>query len=210
MAKSMDDDPEHVPPQSTADALRARLGSRPIALVGMPGSGKSSIGRRLAPRLGLPFVDADAAIEEAAGGMSIAELFAKHGEAEFRALEARVIARLLEEGSSVIATGGGALLNEGTRALIRDRAVSVWLRAEIPVLMRRVRRKSDRPLLQGKDPETTLRKLLAEREPLYAEARIVVTSREGPHEAIVDLIMDALDRDLEPASMARSPAETRA
>lgn len=210
MAKPMDDDPEDVPPQSTDDALRARLGSRAIALVGMPGSGKSSIGRRLAPRLGLPFVDADAAIEEAAGGMSIAEIFAKHGEAEFRALEARVIARLLEEGPSVIATGGGALLNEGTRALIRDRAVSVWLKAEIPVLMRRVRRKSGRPLLQGKDPETTLRKLLTEREPLYAEARIIVTSREGPHEAIVDLIMDALDRDMEPASMARSPAETRA
>ena len=210
MAKSMDDDQEHVPPQSTADALRARLGSRPIALVGMPGSGKSSIGRRLAPRLGLPFVDADTAIEEAAGGMSIAELFAKHGEAEFRALEARVIARLLEEGPSVIATGGGAMLNEGTRTLIRDRAVSVWLKAGIPVLMRRVRRKSDRPLLQGKDPETTLRKLLSEREPLYAEARIIVTSREGPHEAIVDLIMDALERELEPASMARNPAETRA
>jgi shikimate kinase len=210
MANPMDDDSEHVPAQRTVDAIRARLGSRAIALVGMPGSGKSSIGRRLAPRLGLPFVDTDAAIEEAAGGMSIAEIFAKHGEAEFRALEARVIARLLEQGPSVIATGGGALLNEGTRALIRDRAVSVWLKAEIPVLMRRVRRKSDRPLLQGKDPETTLRKLLAEREPLYAEARIVVTSREGPHEAIVDLIMDALERDLEPASMARSPAETRA
>ena len=210
MAKSMGDDPEHVPQRSTVDALRACLGSRPIALVGMPGSGKSSIGRRLAPRLGLPFVDADAAIEEAAGGMSIAELFAKHGEAEFRALEARVIARLLEEGPSVIATGGGALLNEGTRALVRNRAVSVWLKADIPVLMRRVRRKSDRPLLQGKDPETTLRKLLVEREPLYAEARIIVTSREGPHEVIVDLIMDALERDLEPDAMARNPAETRA
>lgn len=207
----MDEDAEHVPPQRVADAVRARLGSRAIALVGMPGSGKSSIGRRLAPRLDLPFVDADAEIEAAAGGMSVADIFAKHGEAEFRSLEARVIARLLDEGSAVIATGGGALLNEGTRALIRERAVSVWLQAEIPVLMRRVRRKNDRPLLQGMDPETTLKKLLAEREPLYAEARVVVTSREGPHESVVDSILEALDRGLLPEEPARrSPAETRA
>jgi shikimate kinase len=210
MAKPMDDDPEHVAPQRTADALRARLGTRAIALVGMPGSGKSSIGRRLAPRLGLPFIDADTAIEEAAGGMSVADIFAKHGEAEFRALEARVIARLLDEGQAVIATGGGALLNEGTRALIRERAVSIWLKAEIPVLMRRVRRKSDRPLLQGKDPETTLGKLLREREPLYAEAQIVVTSREGPHESVVDSIIEALERKFPPEEPARSPAETGA
>lgn len=207
----MNEDAGHVPPQRAADALRARLGSRAIALVGMPGSGKSSIGRRLAPRLGLPFIDADAEIEEAAGGMSIAEIFTKHGEAEFRSLEARVIARLLDEGPAVIATGGGALMNEGTRALIRDRAVSIWLKAEIPVLMRRVRRKSDRPLLQGTDPETTLRDLLADREPLYAEARIVVTSREGPHESVVDSILESLDRAVLPEEPSRRrPAETRA
>src|SRR5690606_38509894 len=116
-------------------------------------------------------------IEQAAGGMSVADIFAKHGEAEFRALEARVIARLLEEGPSVIATGGGALLNEGTRNLIREKAISVWLKADIPVLMRRVRRKSNRPLLKGKDPEEILKELLTEREPLYAEANIVVISR---------------------------------
>jgi shikimate kinase len=207
----MDEAGEHLPLRRAADALRARLGSRAIALVGMPGSGKSSVGRRLAPRLGLPFIDADAEIEQAAGGMTVAEIFAKHGEAEFRALEARVIARLLDEGPAVIATGGGALMNEGTRALIRDRAVSIWLKADIPVLMRRVRRKSDRPLFKGKDTETTLRKLLADREHLYAEAQIVVTSREGPHESVVDSILEELDRSILPEEPARqSPAETRA
>jgi shikimate kinase len=211
MAKPMDDDPEPVASPRAADALRARLGSRTIALVGMPGSGKSSVGRRLAPRLGLPFVDADVAIEEAAGGMSIADIFAKHGEAEFRSLEARVIARLLDEGPAVIATGGGALLNASTRALLRDRAVSIWLKAEIPVLMRRVRRKNDRPLLKGQDPEATLKQLLADREPFYAEAPIVVTSREGPHEAVVDSIMQALEHRLLAEEPSRnSPAETRA
>jgi shikimate kinase len=207
----MDEDSEHGPSQRATEELRARLGLRAIALVGMPGSGKSSIGRRLAPRLDLPFIDADAAIEEAAGGMSVADIFAKHGEAEFRSLEARVIARLLDEGPAVIATGGGALMNEGTRALIRDRAISIWLKAEIPVLLRRVRRKSDRPLLHGKDPETTLKKLLADREPLYAEADFVVASREGPHESVVDSIIEALDRGVLPeGSAAPKAAETRA
>jgi shikimate kinase len=130
--------------------------------------------------------------------MTISEIFAKHGEAEFRSLEARVIARLLDEGPSVIATGGGALVNEGTRRLIRDKAVAVWLKAEIPVLLRRVRRKTDRPLLKGKDPETTLRKLLADRETLYAQAPIVITSHEGPHDTVVDEIVEALDRCLPP------------
>jgi shikimate kinase len=185
------------PQERTPEALRARLGTRSIALVGMPGSGKSSIGRRLAPRLDLPFIDADAMIEEAAGGMSVEEIFAKHGEAEFRSLEARVIARLLDGGPAVIATGGGALMNANTRALVRERAITIWLRAEIPVLMRRVRRKSDRPLLKGKDPEATLKRLLAEREPVYAEADIVVTSREGPHDAVVDAIMAELEHRLE-------------
>jgi shikimate kinase len=186
-------------PQDVAEALRARLGRRAIALVGMPGSGKSSIGRRLAPRVGVAFVDADAEIEEAAGGMTVAEIFAAHGEAEFRALEARVIARLLDEGPSVIATGGGALINESTRRLVAEKSVAVWLKAEIPVLLRRVRRKSDRPLLKGKDPEATLRQLLADREPLYAEAPIVVASREGPHEHVVDSIVEELERILSPA-----------
>lgn len=184
-------------PKPNADVIRARLGARSIALVGMPGSGKSSIGRRLAPRLDLPFIDSDAKIEEAAGGMSIADIFAKHGEAEFRSLEARVIARLLDDGPSVISTGGGALLNAGTRALLHDRAITVWLKAEISVLMRRVRRKGERPLLAGKEPEAALKKLLSERESLYADARIVVTSREGPHEVVVDSIVEAIERELD-------------
>ncbi|HEY7457798.1 MAG TPA: shikimate kinase [Xanthobacteraceae bacterium] len=182
--------------ERTAAALRARLGARSIVLVGMPGSGKSSIGRRLAPRLGLPFVDADAEIEKAAG-MPISEIFAKHGEPYFRDGEARVIARLLDDGPAVIATGGGALMNASTRALVRERAIAVWLKAEIPVLMRRVRRKTDRPLLKDKDPEATLQQLLTEREPIYAEADIVVTSREGPHEVVVDAIMAELTQRLE-------------
>jgi shikimate kinase len=192
----------------SGETLRTRLGARSIALVGMPGSGKSSIGRRLAPRLGVPFVDADAKIEEAAGGMSIADIFAKHGEAEFRSLEARVIARLLDDGPSVIATGGGALMNAGTRALIQQRAIAVWLKAEIAVLLRRVRRKSDRPLLQGKDPEATLKDLLADREPIYATADIVITSREGPHENVVDSIIAELEQRLriEPAPDGRTEA----
>lgn len=195
-------------PSPAADMLRARLGARAIALVGMPGSGKSSIGRRLAPRLGLAFVDADAKIEEAAGGMSVADIFAKHGEAEFRSLEARVIARLVDSGPAVIATGGGALTHAGTRALIHRRAVCVWLKAEIAVLLRRVRRKSDRPLLKGTDPEARLTELLAQREPLYAESAIVVTSREGPHEAVVDSIFDALNDHL--AREGREPAQADA
>jgi shikimate kinase len=182
--------------EPSGETLRARLGTRSIVLVGMPGSGKSSIGRRLAPRIGLPFVDADAEIEKAAG-MRISEIFAKHGEPYFRDGEARVIARLLDEGPSVIATGGGALVNIGTRELIHKRAIAIWLKAEISVLMRRVRRKSDRPLLKSADPEATLQRLLNEREPIYAEADIVVMSREGPHDAVVDEILAGLNKRLE-------------
>jgi shikimate kinase len=178
-----------------ADALRARLGRRAIVLVGMPGSGKSSIGRRLAQWLGLPFADADAEIEQAAG-MSIIDIFASRGEAEFRAGEARVIARLIDERPQVIATGGGAFMNPDTRALIGARAVSVWLKAEIPVLLRRVKRKSERPLLQTADPEATLRRLLGDRDSTYAEADIVIPSHEGPHEAVVEAIVAALDHRL--------------
>jgi shikimate kinase len=178
-----------------AHALRARLGRRAIVLVGMPGSGKSSIGRRLAQRLGLPFADVDAEIEQAAG-MSISEIFATRGEAEFRAGEARVIARLIDERPRVLATGGGAFMNAETRALIGERGISIWLKVEIPVLLRRVKRKGDRPLLQTADPEETLKRLLAEREGSYEKADIVVPSHEGPHEAVVEAIVEALDRRL--------------
>lgn len=181
------------PQQENAKPLRERLGSRCVVLVGMPGSGKSSIGRRLAPKLGMDFVDADAEIVKAANGMTIPEIFARHGEAEFRSLETRVIGRLLEEKPAVIATGGGAFMNAATRAAARKRGVSVWLKADIPVLMRRVKRKNDRPLLRGENPEGVLKKLLSEREQTYAEADIVITSREGPHETVVQEIIDNLD-----------------
>ncbi len=178
----------------SAKALRSRLGARSILIVGMPGSGKSSIGRRLAPKLGLDFFDADAEIIKAANGMTIPEIFAKHGEAEFRSLEARVIGRLLDARSSVIATGGGAFMNPDTRAAAKKKSVSIWLKADIPILLRRVKRKNDRPLLRGDDPESVLKRLLSEREHTYAEADIVIVSREGPHEAVVDEITDNLDR----------------
>ena len=165
------------------------LGRRSIVLVGMMGVGKSSIGRRLGARLGVPFVDADTEIEKAAG-MSIADIFARHGEADFRSGEARVIARLLEGGPQVLATGGGAVMNADTRAAIKAKGVSIWLSAEFDVLMRRIaKRKNERPMLQTADPAATLRALLAEREPIYAQSDLTVQSREVPHDAIVGEIM---------------------
>jgi shikimate kinase len=175
-----------------ASAILPRLGRRSIVLVGMMGVGKSSIGRRLGARLGVPFVDADTEIEKAAG-MSIADIFARHGEADFRSGEARVIARLLEGGPQVLATGGGAVMNADTRAAIKAKGVSIWLSADLDVLMRRInKRKNDRPMLMTADPAATLRQLLAEREPVYAQADITVQSREVPHDAIVAEIMRAL------------------
>jgi shikimate kinase/3-dehydroquinate synthase len=156
------------------------------------GSGKTSTGRRLAQRLGLPFVDADAEIELAAG-MTIAEIFAKHGEPSFRDGERRVMARLLEEGPRVIATGGGAFLHEETRTRIAARGISVWLKADPEVLWRRVRKRSHRPLLQSPDPETTLRMLLEQRYPYYARADVTVASRDGPHELAVEEIVSAIE-----------------
>jgi shikimate kinase len=172
-------------------AIVAALGSRSVALVGMMGAGKSSIGRRLALRLGIPFIDADAEIEKAAG-MTIPDIFAIRGEGDFRAGEARVIARLLEGGPQVLATGGGAFMNSDTRALIAAKGVSVWLKAEFEVLMRRIRRRHDRPLLKTDDPAATLKQLMSERYPIYATADVTVQSRELPHDKIVDEILDAL------------------
>jgi shikimate kinase len=171
--------------------LAAALGRRSIVLVGMMGAGKSSIGRRLAARLGIPFSDADAEIEEAAG-MSVADIFEAHGEPSFRSGEARVIARLLEHGPQVLATGGGAFISPQTRAKIHEKGISVWLKAEIDVLSRRLRRRGDRPLLKTADPTTTLANLLAARNPIYGEANLVVVSRDVPHEVIVEEIMTAL------------------
>jgi shikimate kinase len=180
------------PERASAAAILSLLGSRSIVLVGMMGVGKSSIGRRLAARLGVPFVDADSEIEKAAG-MSIADIFARHGEADFRSGEARVIARLLDGGPQVLATGGGAVMNADTRAAIKAKGVSIWLSAEFDVLMRRInKRKNDRPMLQTADPAATLRDLLVAREPAYAQADLTVQSREVPHDAIVSEIMTAL------------------
>jgi shikimate kinase len=178
--------------RASAAAILSLLGSRSIVLVGMMGVGKSSIGRRLAARLGVPFVDADAEIEKAAG-MSIADIFARHGEVDFRSGEARVIARLLDGGPQVLATGGGAVMNADTRTAIKAKGVSIWLSAEFEVLMRRInKRKNDRPLLQTADPAATLRELLVAREPVYAQADLTVQSREVPHDAVVSEIMTAL------------------
>jgi shikimate kinase len=178
--------------QPSAAAILGLLGSRSVVLVGMMGVGKSSIGRRLAARLGVPFVDADAEIEKAAG-MSIADIFARHGEADFRSGEARVIARLLDGGPQVLATGGGAVMNADTRAAIKAKGVSIWLSAEFDVLLRRInKRKNERPMLQTADPAATLRELLVAREPVYALADLTVQSREVPHDAIVSEIMAAL------------------
>jgi len=164
---------------------------RTIALVGMMGAGKSSVGRRLAERLGLPFRDADSEIE-AAAGMSIADIFAERGEAEFRAGERRVIERLLGEPPHVLATGGGAFIQPKTRALIEARAISVWLRADIDLLMSRVLKRKTRPLLQTEDPRRTMADLLAAREPIYALADIAVDALDAPHEATVDAVAAAL------------------
>jgi shikimate kinase len=172
-------------------AIVGALGVRSVVLIGMMGAGKSSVGRRLAARLGLGFADADCEIETAAG-MTIPEIFARHGEESFRSGEQRVIARLLDEGPRVLATGGGAFMNEATRAAVRANAVSCWLDADLDVLLRRVKRRTDRPLLANGDMAATLRRLLEERRPFYAEADVTIRSRETPHEKIVDVIVAAL------------------
>jgi shikimate kinase len=171
--------------------ISAALGTRSIVLVGMMGAGKTTIGRRLSARLRLPFVDADSEIE-AAAGMSIPDIFETHGEPHFRDGEARVIARLLDGGPAVIATGGGAFMREETRSRIGRKAVSIWLKADADVIMKRVKRRADRPLLQTADPAATVGRLIEEREPVYQHADLTIASRDVPHEKIVDECMDAL------------------
>lgn len=188
-------------------AVAASLGARSVVLVGMMGAGKSSVGRKLGQRLGLGFVDADSEIEQAAG-MSIPDIFETRGEAEFRSGEARVIARLLEGGPQVLATGGGAFMNAETREAIRRRGVSIWLKADFEVLMRRIRRRSDRPLLRTPDPAATLRELMDKRYPVYAQADLTIESRDVPHDVIVDEIVDALRGALGRAAPASSVQET--
>src|SRR5262245_42039991 len=191
------------------DTIRARLGGRSIVLIGMPACGKSALGRRLAPRLELSFVDVDEEIERAAS-KSIKEIFADHGEAYFRDGERRVIARLLASGCQVLATGGGALLNEETRANIRRSSISVWVKADLALLVRRVTKRNTRPLFEGRDAEAVVRDLMEARHPIYAAAAdIVVESRDVPHEVIVGEIVEALARSprlTEPAANSEGPA----
>ncbi len=165
---------------------------RTIVLVGLMGAGKTAIGRRLAQALGLPFRDADAEIETAAG-MSVSEIFAGHGEPFFRDAERRLIARLLDEPPHVLATGGGAFINDATRALIKSKAISVWLKADLDVLMKRVGKRATRPLLATGDPRETMQRLMNERYPIYAKADITVESVDGPHERAVEAILRELE-----------------
>ena len=195
--------------KSPETAVVAALAGRSLALVGMMGAGKSTIGRRLAARLRMRFVDADAEIELAAG-MPIPEIFDTHGEPHFRDGEARVIARLLNGGPIVLATGGGAVLREETRARLSERAVSIWLKADAEVILRRVRRRADRPLLQTADPAETIKRLIAEREPIYQQADITIASRDVPYEWIVDECIGLLHRRLcRGETTAPKPGETR-
>ncbi len=174
-----------------AKRVAAALGARSIVLVGMMGAGKTSVGKRLASKLGLPFVDADMEIE-AGAQLTIPEIFERFGEAYFREGERKVIARLLNSGPQVLATGGGAFMNKTTRENIAARGVSIWLKPDVEVLLARVRKKSNRPLLQTADPEATLRRILEERSPTYALADIIIESRDGPHESVVDLTLRRL------------------
>ena len=176
--------------------INARLKDRSIVLIGLMGAGKTTVGRRLAQRLDLPFVDADHEIERAAG-KSIAEIFAEDGEAFFRNGEERVIARLLNDGPQVLATGGGAWMREATRERVRQRGISVWLKADIDVLMERVSRRPGRPLLEQDDPRVVMERLIAERYPVYAQADITVESADAPHHVMVARIIRRLAKWLE-------------
>jgi shikimate kinase len=185
-------------PMSGCDIERA---ARSIVLVGIMGAGKSAIGRRLAQRLALPFVDADDEIE-AAAGCTIEDIFARYGEAEFRKGEEKVLRRLMRGPRKVLATGGGAFVNQRTRQAIKARGVSVWLRADLETLMRRVGRRNDRPMLKGGNPRELMAKLMESRYPIYAEADLVVDSTEGPHDLVVQDIAERLGRYLAEAAPA--------
>lgn len=172
--------------------ISRQLGTRSLVLVGLMGAGKSTVGRRLAQTLKLPFRDADHEIE-AAAGMTIPDIFAIHGEEHFRDGERRVIARLLQEGPIVLATGGGAFMNAETRQNIAEHGISIWLKADLDILMKRVRKRDTRPLLRNPDPEGTMRHLMEQRYPVYAKADITIDSREAPHDRVVADIVKVLN-----------------
>jgi shikimate kinase len=173
------------------DELNALLAGRPVVLVGMMGAGKTTVGRRLATRLGRHFVDSDEEVEKAAG-MSIEDIFATHGEADFRAGEVRVIARLLKDRDLVLGTGGGAFINPETRALVKGSAVSVWIKADFDLLFARVQRRSNRPLLKTANPRQTLKDLIEKRYPIYAEADVTVVSTDVPQDQVASEVIAAL------------------
>ncbi|WP_048645184.1 shikimate kinase [Nitratireductor soli] len=183
--------------------LGQRLGARSVVFVGLMGAGKTVIGRRVAEMLGLPFIDSDHEIEDVSR-MTVADLFSAYGEAEFRALERRVIARLLKTGPRVVSTGGGAFVNPATRRAVARRGVSVWLRADLPTLVERVGRKTTRPLLNNNDPEAVLSRLMEERYPLYAQADMVVNSRNEPKDIIAGEVIAALQAHLERHASVRT------
>jgi shikimate kinase len=179
------------PPGEGHAALLGRLGNRSIVFVGLMGAGKTAIGRKVATMLALPFIDSDQEIESVSR-MTVPELFERYGETEFRALEQRVILRVLENGPQVLSTGGGAFMNGQTREAIVGHAVSVWLKAEIDLLMERVSKKQNRPLLKSSDPRAVLERLMAERHPVYAEADVTVPTRDDRKEVIAAEVVDAL------------------
>lgn len=184
-------DASHDPGQEALSQLVLALGQRNIVLIGLMGAGKTSVGRRLAQKIKLPFTDADSEIE-AAAGKSVPDIFADHGEDYFRAGERKVIQRLLTNGPQVLATGGGAYMSADTRKNIKKNGISVWLKADLDVLMKRVSRRSDRPLLQEDDPKAVMKNLIEKRYPLYGQADITVKTRDVSHDVIVGEIIIAL------------------
>jgi shikimate kinase len=173
------------------EMLQQLIGDRPIVLIGMMGAGKTTVGRRLAARLGRQFVDSDEEVEKAAG-MTIEDIFKTRGEADFRAGEVKVIARLLNQGGMVLGTGGGAFMNPETRALIKQLGISVWIKADFELLFQRVSRRSNRPLLKTANPRETLQNLIDLRYPTYAEADVTVVSRDVPQDQVASEVIDAL------------------
>lgn len=177
------------------EQVRARIGTRTLVLVGLMGAGKTSVGRKVAQALQLPFADSDHEIESVSR-MTVPELFEAYGEVEFRALEQRVVTRLIADGPAVIATGGGAFMNADTRAAIRANGISIWLKADLDTLMERVARRQNRPLLKTPDPRAVMRKLMDDRYPVYAQADLTVTSRDARHTIIAGEIIEAVDAKL--------------
>ena len=201
MVDSEQPEPESVSPASAGETPGF---DRTIVMVGLMGAGKSAVGRRLAARLNMPFVDADTEIETAAG-CTIAEIFERHGEAAFRDGERRVIARLLEGPPIVLATGGGAFMDDDTRALVARTGISVWLRADLDTLVQRTAKRNHRPLLRDGDPAKTLKNLIAIRHPIYEQSDIVVESDDSPLDKTVDRVCKALDAYLARTSRNGNP-----